>query len=141
MDQSRILLPHLFVPSATGILLRGKSRGLKEWAEERILTVKDEDLQKCILPGTSTAYFKQTASWGWVVGTWDSLRVLGPQKQVFHTLPNLECKPVGKTFLQITTSFLKELTLPETCWVSGYKKVGWEEFKKRALGRLEHSAE
>lgn len=80
----------------------------------------------------------QTAPWGGVVGTWASVtKTLGSQRHVFHTLPNLEHKPVEKMSFQTTASFLKELSLSKTWWASGYKKVGLvghEEFETRVLG-------
>lgn len=112
LNKSGFPVPQLSVPSATGISRREETRGFKEWADERILTVKDQDLQKCAsfqwLPQST---FKQTASWGWVVGTWASVTKTSEAPEAsIHTLPSLENKPVLKT----TTSFLKELTLSDS---------------------------
>lgn len=80
-----ILVPHLSVPYATGILLRGKWRGLKEWADERILTVKDQDLQKCASYQALPQAASNRQSDGF--GTWASLTKTSgaPQASISHS--------------------------------------------------------
>lgn len=128
---------------------------LIKWAEERTLKLKI--LQKCLLPDTSTTtYFKQAALQvppsrhfhnlfqagslkGWAAGTWDSLilRLQAPEASISHSSQHF-VNQWGKRYFkpQLLSSEL-------SCRVSevGGKKVGWEEFRKRALGSLEHSAE
>ena len=89
---------------------------------------KQATLQKCILPDTSTSYFKQAASRGWAAGTWDSLTKTSeaPEASISHSSQHFVNQWGQRYFKpQLLSSEL-------SCWVS---EVGGRRWDGRNLGK------